>query len=88
MEGRVRFPRPQYRDWSECDGDLETRWDKGHSLDRRHALLGDPPIMVPAAITLSNELALVNLPRSMVERVVPRPASLANAGRRRPLHGP
>ncbi|WP_250904752.1 epoxide hydrolase family protein [Nonomuraea sp. NEAU-A123] len=78
----------KYRDWSDCDGDLETRWDKdtlltvatlywatrtiGSSFRQYYDYPMNkpvPPIMVPAAVTLSNEPALVNLPRSMVERV-------------------
>jgi pimeloyl-ACP methyl ester carboxylesterase len=78
----------KYRDWSDCGGDLETRWDKdtlltvatlywatgtiGSSFRQYYDYpLNEPvpDITVPGAITLSNEPAYVNYPRSLAERL-------------------
>jgi pimeloyl-ACP methyl ester carboxylesterase len=86
--GLVAWIIDKYRDWSDCGGDLERRWDKdtlltvatlywatgtiGSSFRQYYnSPLNDPvpKITVPAAVTLSNELAFANLPRSLAERV-------------------
>ncbi|MEV4065826.1 epoxide hydrolase family protein [Nonomuraea dietziae] len=86
--GLVAWIIDKYRDWSDCDGDLEARWDKdtiltvatlywatgtiGSSFRQYYDYPHNkpvPPITVPSAITLSNEPAYANLPRSLPERV-------------------
>ncbi|MEV2270012.1 epoxide hydrolase family protein [Nonomuraea africana] len=86
--GLVAWIIDKYRDWSDCAGDLETRWDKdtiltvatlywatgsiGSSFRQYYDYPHNrpvPTITVPAAITLSNEPAYANLPRSLPERV-------------------
>ncbi|MEU4701442.1 epoxide hydrolase family protein [Nonomuraea dietziae] len=86
--GLVAWIIDKYRDWSDCDGDLETRWDKdtiltvatlywatgtiGSSFRQYYDYPHNkpvPPITVPSAITLSNEPAYANVPRSLPERV-------------------
>ncbi|MGW1616811.1 epoxide hydrolase family protein [Streptomyces sp. NPDC002285] len=78
----------KYRDWSDCDGDLERRWSKDALLTvatlywvtgtigssfrqyyNYHLNEPVPDIHVPAAVTLSNEPAYANLPRSLMERL-------------------
>jgi pimeloyl-ACP methyl ester carboxylesterase len=86
--GLVAWIMDKYRDWSDCGGDLETRWDRdtlltvatlywatgtiGSSFRQYYDYPRNEPvpqITVPGAITLSNEPALVNLPRSFGERL-------------------
>lgn len=86
--GLVAWIVDKYRDWSDCGGDLEARWDKdtiltvatmywatgsiGSSFRQYYDYGGNkpiPPITVPGAITLSNEPAYANYPRSLAERL-------------------
>lgn len=80
----------KYRDWSDCGGDLEARWDKdtiltvatlywatgtiGSSFRQYYDYPRNKPvpeITVPGAVTLSNEPAYANYPRSLAERLYP-----------------
>lgn len=86
--GLVAWLIDKYRDWSDCDGDLERSWSKdavltvatlywatgtiGSSFRQYydyHLNEPVPGISVPAAVTLSNEPAFANLPRSLMERL-------------------
>ncbi|MGW1990958.1 epoxide hydrolase family protein [Embleya sp. NPDC001921] len=86
--GLLAWIADKYRDWSDCGGDLETRWDRdtlltvatlywvtesiGSSFRQYYDYPKNtpvPPITAPAAITLSNEPAFRNYPRSLAERV-------------------
>jgi pimeloyl-ACP methyl ester carboxylesterase len=86
--GLVAWIIDKYRDWSDCAGDIERRWDKdtlltvatlywatstiGSSFRQYYNYSLNEPvpvITVPAAVTLSNEPAYVNFPRSLTERV-------------------
>ncbi|WFB05846.1 epoxide hydrolase [Streptomyces sp. LX-29] len=86
--GLVAWIVDKYRDWSDCDGDLERRWSKdailtvatlywatgsiGSSFRQYydyHLNEPVPGISVPAAVTLSNEPAFADLPRSLMERL-------------------
>jgi pimeloyl-ACP methyl ester carboxylesterase len=77
----------KYRDWSDCHGDLESRFDRDTLLtiltlywvtgsigssfrqyfDWEHNT-ARPRITVPAAVTLSTEPSMANLPRTIAER--------------------
>jgi pimeloyl-ACP methyl ester carboxylesterase len=78
----------KYRDWSDCGGDLETRWDKDTlltvaTLFWATGTIGSsfrqyydyplnkplPTITVPAAVTLTNEPAYANYPKSLAGRL-------------------
>jgi pimeloyl-ACP methyl ester carboxylesterase len=78
----------KYNDWSDCAGNLETRWDKdtiltvatlywatgsiGSSFRQYYDYPRNKPlpvISVPAAVTLSNEPAFVDYPKSLAERI-------------------
>ncbi|WP_433351587.1 epoxide hydrolase family protein [Microtetraspora malaysiensis] len=86
--GLVAWIIDKYRDWSDCGGDLETRWDKdtlltvatlywatgtiGSSFRQYYDYPQNKPvpnITVPSAVTLSNEPAYANMPRSLTERL-------------------
>ncbi|WP_433220655.1 epoxide hydrolase family protein [Microtetraspora malaysiensis] len=86
--GLVAWIIDKYRDWSDCGGDLETRWDKdtlltvatlywatgtiGSSFRQYYDYPRNrpvPTITVPSAVTLSNEPAYANIPRSLTERL-------------------
>lgn len=86
--GLLAWIADKYRDWSDCGGDLERRWDKdslltvatlywatgtiGSSFRQYYNYPHNQPvpqITVPAAVTLSNEPAYANFPRSLTERV-------------------
>ncbi|MEV0974775.1 epoxide hydrolase family protein [Microtetraspora glauca] len=86
--GLVAWIIDKYRDWSDCGGDLETRWDKdtlltiatlywatgtiGSSFRQYYDYPQNRPvpnITVPSAVTLSNEPAYANIPRSLTERL-------------------
>ncbi|WP_433417833.1 epoxide hydrolase family protein [Microtetraspora malaysiensis] len=86
--GLVAWIIDKYRDWSDCSGDLETRWDKdtlltvatlywatgtiGSSFRQYYDYPQNrpvPTITVPSAVTLSNEPAYANIPRSLTERL-------------------
>ncbi|MFF3670877.1 epoxide hydrolase family protein [Microtetraspora malaysiensis] len=86
--GLVAWIIDKYRDWSDCGGDLETRWDKdtlltvatlywatgtiGSSFRQYYNYPQNrpvPTITVPSAVTLSNEPAYANIPRSLTERL-------------------
>ncbi|GAA4219110.1 pimeloyl-ACP methyl ester carboxylesterase [Streptosporangium album] len=86
--GLVAWIIDKYRDWSDCGGDLETRWDKdtlltvatlywatgtiGSSFRQYYDYPQNRPvpnITVPSAVTLSNEPAYANIPRSLTERI-------------------
>ncbi|MYW03013.1 epoxide hydrolase family protein [Streptomyces sp. SID3343] len=86
--GLVAWIVDKYKDWSDCRGNLETRWDKdtiltvatlywatesiGSSFRQYYDYPSNKPlpvIPVPAAVTLSNEPAFANYPRSLADRI-------------------